>query len=286
MTSTVLPATSWRRLEPGNPGPRDLGAGVCRTDAPSWGRYISRVRFAAPITIDFHVRLLAMHPHPDARPYDGVSFIFGAASNPNDRNYNLNLLKREPAGAHPTVWQEEDRAVNPPYRKIGPSGPPTLWALGEWHLFQISIGRDGRVRALANGLEWNGLDDAGRILEGVPEVRADRCAAEWHMTVHTGSSTIVERIAGLGRVETAAAVSRRRWHDGAEVAYLASASAWPDAVAGAGPPDGPVLYAGADLPEATRIELARLRPSRVIVLGGTNAVSNAAGLEALRYLRP
>lgn len=38
---------------------------------------------------------------------------------------------------------------------------------------------------------------------------------------------------------------------------------------------GPILLAGDDLPAATTEELARLRPERVIVVGGEAAVSGA-----------
>jgi putative cell wall-binding protein len=86
----------------------------------------------------------------------------------------------------------------------------------------------------------------------------------------------VRRLAGAGRVETAAAVSAATFEPGVAVAYIADAGGFADALA-AGPAavtrQSPLLLtAGARLPEATASELARLRPGRIIVAGGTSAV--------------
>jgi putative cell wall-binding protein len=64
------------------------------------------------------------------------------------------------------------------------------------------------------------------------------------------------------------------------VAYIANAYNFPDALGGAaaaGTVQGPVLLAAATLPidPATTAELTRLKPARIIVLGGTGAISDA-----------
>jgi len=89
---------------------------------------------------------------------------------------------------------------------------------------------------------------------------------------------VVVRLAGNDRYATAAAVSRATFPTGAPVAYVASGTAWPDALA-AGPAAarrrGPVLLTDPTaLPGATATELARLRPAEVIVLGGSLAVAD------------
>lgn len=85
------------------------------------------------------------------------------------------------------------------------------------------------------------------------------------------------RIAGSDRYATAAAVSRAHFAAGAPVAYVATGTDFPDALAVgpvAGIQGGPVLLTARDaLPQATRDELARLRPQRIVVVGGTSAVS-------------
>lgn len=96
------------------------------------------------------------------------------------------------------------------------------------------------------------------------------------------------RLAGPGRADTAAAVSRAVVAPGAPVAYVATGGTFPDALSG-GPAaargGGPLLLAGDDLPAVTRAELERLRPQRIVVLGGTAAIP-AAVEDALRALAP
>ncbi|MCV0402350.1 MAG: cell wall-binding repeat-containing protein [Chloroflexi bacterium] len=94
------------------------------------------------------------------------------------------------------------------------------------------------------------------------------------------------RLAGSDRYGTAAAVSRSHFGPGTPVAYVATGRNFPDALA-AGPVaarnDGPVLLTEPNyLPQATRDELARLRPGRIVVLGGTAVISNsvASALDA------
>lgn len=87
----------------------------------------------------------------------------------------------------------------------------------------------------------------------------------------------VQRLAGAGRYDTAALVSRTVFTPGVPVAYVATGTDYPDALAGAaaaGRAGAPVLLTGRDtLPPATRSELLRLLPQRIVVLGGTGAVS-------------
>ncbi|MBN9186248.1 MAG: cell wall-binding repeat-containing protein [Microbacterium sp.] len=87
----------------------------------------------------------------------------------------------------------------------------------------------------------------------------------------------VTRIAGADRYETSAAISLAAFPAGAPVAYLASGETYPDALSGAAVAamaGGPVLLTqGATLPTAIATELARLRPGRIVVLGGEGAVS-------------
>jgi putative cell wall-binding protein len=111
----------------------------------------------------------------------------------------------------------------------------------------------------------------------------------WHLGMDTGVSDLwdlledrfvkdLSRLAGADRYATAAAVSHATFAPGAPVAFVATGTAFPDALA-AGPPaavaGGPVLLtAPTSLPPATSAELARLRPARIVVLGGAGAVSD------------
>jgi putative cell wall-binding protein len=89
----------------------------------------------------------------------------------------------------------------------------------------------------------------------------------------------VRRIAGANRYATAAAISRDTFAPGVPVAYVATGMNFPDALAGvaaAGSGGGPVLLTLPNqLPAETAGELARLRPGRIVVLGGTSVISTS-----------
>ena len=87
------------------------------------------------------------------------------------------------------------------------------------------------------------------------------------------------RVSGADRYATAAALSAATFAAKVPVAYVATGANFPDALA-AGPAaayaGGPVLLVGAnEIPGTTASELVRVKPDRIVVLGGTGAVSNA-----------
>ena len=106
------------------------------------------------------------------------------------------------------------------------------------------------------------------------------------VAVPTASAATVERLAGTDRYSTAAAVSAHAF-DSAEVVYVASGESYADALAAApvaASASAPVLLTARDsLPAATRTELTRLGPSRIVVVGGSGAVSDAV-VESLRSI--
>ncbi|GAA4050553.1 hypothetical protein GCM10022282_09370 [Agromyces indicus] len=95
----------------------------------------------------------------------------------------------------------------------------------------------------------------------------------------TYTSGGVTRLAGADRYQTSAAISKGSFDVGVPVAYIANGANFPDALSGApvaGMQGGPVLLTPASaLPEAVVDELQRLRPERVVILGGTGSVSSA-----------
>jgi putative cell wall-binding protein/peptidoglycan/xylan/chitin deacetylase (PgdA/CDA1 family) len=96
----------------------------------------------------------------------------------------------------------------------------------------------------------------------------------------------VTRVAGADRYATAAAVSRHAFPTGAATVYVATGASFPDALSGgaaAAVQNAPLLLtATTSLPAATRTELVRLNPSRIMVLGGTAAVSASVATELAR----
>jgi putative cell wall-binding protein len=85
------------------------------------------------------------------------------------------------------------------------------------------------------------------------------------------------RLAGADRFATAVAVSKATYGPGVDVAYIAYGYNFPDALAGAaaaGFRGGPVLLTNSTtLHPATAAELTRLKPKRIVVLGGTGVIS-------------
>lgn len=98
-------------------------------------------------------------------------------------------------------------------------------------------------------------------------------------------TTVIQRLAGGDRYATAAAISRSRFSGTASTVFVATGGSFPDALAGspaAAKANGPILLTSASgLPGATATELARLKPSRIVILGGTGAVS--AGVETMLH---
>jgi putative cell wall-binding protein len=90
----------------------------------------------------------------------------------------------------------------------------------------------------------------------------------------------VQRWSGADRYATAAAISSSTYPQGATTAYLASGAGYPDALAGApvaARAGAPLLLTSRDcVPASTLAELTRLGATKIVVLGGTSAVSDAA----------
>lgn len=125
------------------------------------------------------------------------------------------------------------------------------------------------------------ISGCARPVEDEPCSATDTVSFTW-----STDGKAVERIHGPDRYGTAAEISAT-WPAGTEFAYIASGEDYPDAMpAGAlgGLNDAPVLLTRSDvLPAVTRAELERLRPERIVVLGGPVAVSSALDAELADY---
>lgn len=97
----------------------------------------------------------------------------------------------------------------------------------------------------------------------------------------------VERLSGENRFETAVAAALSVYPEGADVVFVATGRAFPDALtatAAAGHEEGPVLLTDADrLPLVTREALESLAPSQILVTGGSTAVNDAVLTELEDY---
>lgn len=112
----------------------------------------------------------------------------------------------------------------------------------------------------------------------------------WALGMDTGTSDLwnvieshllerVGRASGPDRYGTAAAVSSGAYGTGVAVAYVATGADFADALAAgpaAGRQGGPVLLAKRTvLPDATVGELLRLKPERIVVLGGPSVIADS-----------
>jgi putative cell wall-binding protein len=130
----------------------------------------------------------------------------------------------------------------------------------------LLVDRDDAAFVVRNELER--LDAARVVVVGGSDVVSDAVVARLGAT----------RIAGGDRYETAAALSAATF-ESADVVYVASGHSAADAmVAGvaAAANGAPLLLVGRNhVPAATAAELARLHPARIVLVGGTAAVSDA-----------
>ncbi|MBW3578266.1 MAG: glycoside hydrolase family 6 protein [Actinobacteria bacterium] len=101
----------------------------------------------------------------------------------------------------------------------------------------------------------------------------------------TGAS--VDRLGGTDRYATAAGIARRSFASGVDVAYVATGRAFADALTGGVPAaieGGPILLTEPQaLPASTVEALRALRPARIVILGGTAAVSEAVHAQLTAY---
>jgi len=90
-----------------------------------------------------------------------------------------------------------------------------------------------------------------------------------------GSTRCARRLEGRDRYETSAAVSQQFYPSGSSTVFVASGEDFPDAlVAGAvAPGRGPILLVGAhSISASVEVELRRLDPTSVIIVGGEAAI--------------
>ncbi|MEA3511655.1 MAG: cell wall-binding repeat-containing protein [Actinomycetota bacterium] len=175
-----------------------------------------------------------------------------------------------------------------------------IWGLAAddgWETWYIHMNNDtpgtddGKGWGFVPGLEVGTRVEAGELIGWV----GDSGNAEWvsphlHFELHKNGAVInpypslqaatridMPRIAGANRFTTAVEISQSAYPGGANVAYVATAYNFPDALAGgtgAARTNGPILLSTVDsIPAVTLDELRRLGPSRVVILGGEAALA-------------
>lgn len=153
------------------------------------------------------------------------------------------------------------------------------------------------------GSEYSTSSTAGRVLlpAGGAQTVWVRAFADDRFDASTSTTSAVvdsstpaldaSRHQGADRYETAAAISSSGFTGPLDTIVIASGQNWPDGLSAsvlAKAGSGPLLLARqTSLPAATRDELLRLAPARIIIIGGTQAISAAveSTLRSLQYPR-
>jgi YVTN family beta-propeller protein len=101
------------------------------------------------------------------------------------------------------------------------------------------------------------------------------------------STSAVSRIGGVDRYAVSAGISAGTFAPGVASVYIASGENFPDALsasAAAGVKKSPVLLVTRDsIPTVVAAELRRLKPGNIVVMGGTNTVSDALAAALTAY---
>lgn len=192
-----------------------------------------------------------------------------------------------PAAGHPLPHGDEPRLVN-----LQPS-PATVVQEGTVSLrARVAADQplqDHVIRVDGEAVASDSEGDSHPVISAEVDLEAGRHDVAFEATNEYGTATRslrlhvtaldTQRLAGAGRVATAAEISRDLYGDGeASAALLARADDFPDALAGAPlarEVDGPLLLTGPDeLAGTTREELARVLAddATVHLLGGDNAL--------------
>lgn len=115
-----------------------------------------------------------------------------------------------------------------------------------------------------------------------------RMYSDWFGDPRLTTPLPVTRHAGVDRYATAAEVSRASFpSSGVPVVYIASGTDFPDALSAAPAAvkqGGPLLLTNpGGTPWATLKEIERLKPARIVIVGGTGAVSNTVASQLRAY---
>ncbi|MFN8098221.1 MAG: cell wall-binding repeat-containing protein [Dermatophilaceae bacterium] len=206
----------------------------------------------------------------------------GTAANGSDRRGSLGFSLQRLGGAN-----RYESAVNVSREFFGPPVSRVVVASGE--LFSDGVAAAPGAARLggpvlfvkrdhvpeATRAEILRLRPSGIIVLGGPATIPDGVVGELDALAAGGAT----RISGADRFATAAAMSAAAFPGGASTAYVASGRVWPDALTGGAAAvvqGAPMLLTDTHaLPPATRTELQRLHPSRIMLLGGTSSVDSA-----------
>ncbi|NQX36235.1 cell wall-binding repeat-containing protein [Herbiconiux sp. VKM Ac-2851] len=160
--------------------------------------------------------------------------------------------------------------------------------------FKVSTPKPGKYRIIfypsTGGPSFPGARYQTQYLGGTPDpskalvttVKAgeDLTGLNINLPLSSETPTTISRLEGAERYSTAVSVSRNHWPDsGADAVWIVTGENYPDALS-AGPAairgHDPLLLTESDnLPAKVKAEIERLGASKVVVVGGPNAVTDS-----------
>lgn len=274
-------------------------------DAPgggAHGRLLFRRADFGPAWVDG--RELVTFPSRPTVTYDLKDGRFGSTVEPGERSWTGSLVTglrwdpNEDRGAR--RWRVDEIRLAAPHESSGLF--EVAWA-DRAHVdgttVEVGVSRtrgDVSGTPLVSGLVQRPGENRVRLdLSGLRPgewwvwVRATSPSGVTAASTASGPLVATGRVAGPDRVATGLALSELGWPDGADAVAVASARAFPDALAGvqlADAVDGPLLLVEpGGLGDDVADELRRLDPSEVLVLGGPAAIDHGV-VEAVRATLP
>ncbi|MEK6720090.1 MAG: cell wall-binding repeat-containing protein [Chloroflexota bacterium] len=169
---------------------------------------------------------------------------------------------------------------------IAITGTSTGWSVasitGSASIYRVNLTADAPTAGTVElTLAAGGVADLAGL--GGPAAPTVSSAVTWV----PGLIGTVTRISGADRYHTAAAISAASFAPGVPVAYVATGTNFPDALAGAvvaAIGTGPMLLVpSGSIPPVVAAELTRLAPGRIVVLGGPSVVSDGVAAALAGY---
>ena len=237
------------------------------------------IHLTGPVTELLHTSQPWQEPiieNPTMVMLDGNYYLFYSANRWETPDYAIGYARC--ASVTGPCWEGGNGPILPKRdRVLGPGGP--------------SFFTDTRGATWLAYHAWTspdvGYPDGKRTLRIDKVAMVDGAPVIDGPTDGTESLVRASRLAGPDRYATAAALSASRFLPGVDVAYVATGSQFADALA-AGPAaaddNAPTLLVSANgVPAVTEAELRRLKPSRIVVLGGQNVVPDLVLLRLARF---
>jgi len=246
----------------------------------------------------------------DADPATGRTETFTLTSGRAETSVDAGVYRLEPPGPEPSpaVVLAKTASAKAPVRvgdkisfffKVSNSGNTTLSEISvtdpkakatcphETLAPKASMTCEASYEVSSTDVKAGQVTNAASVTAIAPDGRKASSTDSVSLDLESGKAT-ADRLAGKDRYSTAAVISKETFSPGVDAVYIATGANFPDALAGsaASGGDGPILLVtkGA-VPSVTAAELKRLKPRRIVVLGGTGVVSEAVEA-ALRRQAP